>query len=415
MARKGLPGQNWTTDYDFSSMGGPKPGAKGSVRWALSKGYNPYTGAKTTQSFKSILAAKRKKDAEDEKKKKDPYGVEDAITKYNTRQDKDSAAHQAWSKEVSSGLENWLGTSQNIRGDLTQRYEKQAKDLAAPTGLTANAPQVGGSAGTVLNPNQAATTASLNTHAGQTSALSKLSQLQGSSAWLNGEELANAGMKEFKYKQSQIPKIYNDAKNKYESELRKAVRDIEAKKELAMIQAQASMYGNELSLLGSLSGQQAQNQRALLDSQTDIYKTDQNNATDIEIADRNNVARASLERWKAQWKSLQGDPKREDKAWSSFLNGQQVEDPSTATEQFYRGGEEGNGLLPGAWIGAKEKFVNGSNQEQVMAGVQWLQSAAYELYPNDPNAADKAAQKLKKFLNKNQIDAAVRKFRELES
>jgi len=394
-------------------MGGPKPGAKGSVRWALSKGYNPYTGSRTTQSFQQILSAKRKKDAAAAKKAADPYGVEDAIKTYNTRQDKDSAAHQAWSKEVSAGLENWLGTSQNIRGDLTQRYEKQAKDLAAPTGLTANAPTVGGSSGTVLNPNQAATTASLNTHAGQTSALSKLSQLQGTSAWLNGEELANAGMKEFKYKQSQIPKIYNDAKNKYESELRKAVRDIEAKKELAMIQAQASMYGNELSLLGSLSGQQAQNQRALLDSQTGIYKTDQNNATKLELADRNNVAKASLERWKAQWKRLEGDPDREDKAWSSFLNGQQVEDPSTATDQFYAGGDPANDLLPGAWIGAKERFVSGNNGDQVNAGVEWLQSAAYELYPGDPKAAEKAAERLNKYLNRAQINAAIKKFRQL--
>lgn len=360
MARKGLPGKNWTTDYDFSSLGGPGAGKIGGVRWALSKGYNPYTGERTNKSFKQILAAKREKDRLEEERKKDPYGVEKAITKYNERQDKDKAAHQAWSKEVGAGLENWLGSTSNIRSDLNQRYEQNAKDLAAPVNLGSNAAQVGGSAGTVMNPNAATLTSATGTHAHQTNALSKLSEIQGTSAWLAGKDLSDAGMKEFKYKQSQIPKIYNDAKNKYESELREAVRDIEAKKELAMIQAEASMYGSQLGLLGSLSGDQAANQRELLKSQTDIRNTDANNASDERIALMNN----SLERWKAQFTN-KDDPKSVGELWSSFYNGQFGENDA-GRKAFFVGGEGNNkgNLLDGAWVGAKFLFDASAMQDE---------------------------------------------------
>ena len=371
MARKGLPGKNWTTDYDFSSLGGPGAGKIGGVRWALSKGYNPYTGERSNKSFKAILAAKRKRDAEEEERKKDPYGVEKAIKKYNERQDADKKAHQEWSTAVGTGLENWLGSTNNIRSDLNQRYEQNAKDLAAPVNLGSNAAQVGGSAGTVMNPNAATMTSATGTHAHQTNAMSKLSEIQGTSAWLSGKDLSDAGMKEFKYKQSQIPKIYNDAKNKYESELREAVRDIEAKKELAMIQAEASMYGSQLGLLGSLAGDQASNQRALLDSQTDIRNADANNASRERIAMMNN----SLERWKAQF-SNKGDSTDFNEMWSSYYNGQFGEDAAGNKRIFDVGGQ--GQLLDGAWLGAKQLFSAGAENDQnikAMLGDQSIEEA----------------------------------------
>lgn len=410
---KGLPGKNWTTDYDFSSLGGPGAGKIGGVRWALSKGYNPYTGEKSNKSFKQILAAKRKKDAEAEEKKKDPYGVEKAITKYNERQDKDKAAHQAWSKEVATGLENWLGSTSNIRSDLNQRYEQNAKDLAAPVNLGSNAAQVGGSAGTVMNPNAATLTSATGTHAHQTNAMSKLSEIQGTSAWLAGKDLSDAGMKEFKYKQSQIPKIYNDAKNKYESELREAVRDIEAKKELAMIQAEASMYGSQLGLLGSLAGDQADNQQALLGAQTDIRNVDANNASRERIAMMN----ASLERWKAQFQNKGGD-KNFNEMWSSYYNGQFGED-AAGNKRVFEVGNQGK-LLDGAWLGAKALFADGAATDsniKAMLGGQNINDArmasitefarqAIGSYGNNKTMINRAKTKLYTLAGKKMVEKA---------
>lgn len=413
MARKGLPGKNWTTDYDFSSLGGPGAGKIGGVRWALSRGYNPYTGERTNKSFKQILAAKRQKDAEEAERKKDPYGVEKAITKYNDRQNKDMAAHQAWSKEVATGLENWLGSTSNIRSDLNQRYEQNAKDLAAPVNLGSNAAQVGGSAGTVMNPNAATLTSATGTHAHQTNAMSKLSEIQGTSAWLAGKDLSDAGMKEFKYKQSQIPKIYNDAKNKYESELREAVRDIEAKKELAMIQAEASMYGSQLGLLGSLAGDQADNQQALLGAQTDIRNVDANNASRERIAMMN----ASLERWKAQFSNKGGD-KNFNEMWSSYYNGQFGEDAAGNKRIFEVGGQ--GKLLDGAWLGAKALFADGAASDpniQAMLGGQDINAArmasvtefarqAIGSYGNNRTMINRAKTKLYTLAGKKMVEKA---------
>lgn len=413
MARKGLPGKNWTTDYDFSSLGGPGAGKIGGVRWALSKGYNPYTGERTNKSFQQILAAKRQKDAEEAERKKDPYGVEKAITKYNERQNKDMAAHQAWSKEVGTGLENWLGSTSNIRSDLNQRYEQNAKDLAAPVNLGSNAAQVGGSAGTVMNPNAATLTSATGTHAHQTNAMGKLAEIQGTSAWLSGKDLSDAGMKEFKYKQSQIPKIYNDAKNKYESELREAVRDIEAKKELAMIQAEASMYGSQLGLLGSLAGDQANNQRALLGAQTDIRNTDADNASRERIAMMN----ASLERWKAQFQGKDGS-KDFNEMWSSYYNGQFGEDAAGNKRIFEVGGQ--GKLLDGAWLGAKALFADGAASDpniQAMLGGQDINAArmasvtefarqAIGSYGNNRTMINRAKTKLYTLAGKKMVEKA---------
>lgn len=396
---KGLPGIKWTTDFDFSSLGGPKSGARGGVRWAMSKGYNPYTGKKTTKSFQQILDERRKKE-------EDPYGIEESIKNYNERQDKDMAAHQQWSSDVSKGLETWLGEQGNLRSDLTARYEKQANDLATPSGIMNNAPTVGGSAGSVMNPNLEQAQSQQQAATANSSALQKLTQLQGSSAWLDSQDWATAQMKNFKYQQSQIPKIYNAAKNKYETELRKAVKDHEQKKELAQIQANATMYAAQLSLLGNLTGQQAQNQRNLLDNTTDLQQTNLDNASRERIAAANNSAAMARENLKAQLAAMKGDGrKREDTAWGAFMQGVKGMNQATGEEGFYDselvaggGYKQGTELLPGAVLPATDIF----NQKYTGANVKatneyianWVDIAYNDLYPGNKRAAAQAVNRL---------------------
>jgi len=396
---KGLPGIKWTTDIDFSSLGGPKAGARGGVRFAMQKGYNPYTGKKTNKTFQQILDERRKKE-------EDPYGVEESIKKYNDRQDKDMAAYQQWSSDVSKGLETWLGEQGNLRSDLTARYEKQANDLATPSGIMNNAPTVGGSSGSVMNPNLEQQHAQAQTAANNSKALQKLTQLQGSSAWLDSQDWATAQMKNFKYQQSQIPKIYNAAKNKYESELRAAVKDHEQKKELAQIQANATMYAAQLSLLGNLTGQQAQNQRNLLDNTTDLQQTNLDNQSRERIAQMNNDAQTARANLKAQLDALKGDGrKREDTAWSAFMQGVRVVNQATGQEGLYASVLDGSGkyvpsseLLPGAVLPASEVFnqpYKGANVRKTNEFIaNWVDIAYNDLYAGNKRAAAQAVNRL---------------------
>jgi hypothetical protein len=213
-------------------------------------------------------------------------------------------------------------------------------------------------------------------------------------------------MKNFKYTQSQIPKIYNAAKNKYETELRKAVKDHEQKKELAQIQANATMYAAQLSLLGNLTGQQAQNQRNLLDNTTDLQQTGLDNASRERIAEMNNAAAMARENLKAQLASLQGDGrKREDTAWSAFMQGVKGMNQATGEEGFYDsqlipggGYKQGTNLLPGAVLPAVDIFnqkYSGANVKATNEYIaNWVDIAYNDLYPGNKRAAAQAVNRL---------------------
>ncbi len=320
----------------------------------------------------------------------DPLGIKKVVDAFNKKQDAASASHQTWSKDVRSLLESSLGNIYNAREASDKAYQDRMRQLAPPA-VGQNAPTVAsasgaGAGGSVTDPNQAVSNAQTVAQSEQAKAMQSLAALQGSTNNANRLDFMTGQLKNYDYYSSQIPAMYNEAKTKYENSLTSAVMDLEGKKEIAQIGADARTYSAQQNLIASLAGVQGANSRAVIQALTSQYNNDQDNATAVETTTqtnntrrqiaanqisnqwRMNASRVAESRRKAQAAGGQKLREWQQKQFQAFMQGKAGRD-DTGLEVF-----GGAGTIPPA-----ADLFRGNANQKVIGARQWLTIATKQL------------------------------------
>lgn len=333
----------------------------------------------------------------------DPYGIKKATQYEYGRIDAQLKKHQQWAGDVRKLTESSLQNLYNAREASNTALQERLKGMATTGQTNGNAPQVSGSGGTggaaVTDPNQGQTNANNVALQQQDKAFRSLAALQGQTALANNTDYIAQHLKGFDYYTGQLPALYNEAKAKYTEQLTNAIMDIEQKKELANIQANASMYGAQQQLMGQLASVQGADNRALIQALSGQYAVDQNNATRIQTntADNNTRRDIAAEQAKIDWAKIKSDAqskistgqlntkKWHKQMWDAFLKGQPVVDPASGSEAYIH---PINGkLLPGAVMAGSELLRSKDLRKQVNGAKTWLNIAVNQLGMNKKQAA----------------------------
>lgn len=335
----------------------------------------------------------------------DPYGIKKATQYEYGRIDAQLKKHQQWAGDVRKLSESSLQNLYNAREASNTAYQERLKGLATTGQTNGNAPQVSGSGGTatqVTDPNAGQTNANNVALQQQAKAQQSLAALQGQTALANQTDYIAQHLKGYDYYTSQLPALYNEAKAKYTENLTNAIMDIEQKKEIANIQANASMYGAQQQLLGQLASVQGADNRALMQAVTQRYGVDQNNATRVEVANANNASREQIAagNQKLKWAELRADAqdriskgtltarKWYQEVWSSWLKGTPVKHAASGTDQFVDPtGLGGNELLPGATTAGSDLLKSKNIRVQAQAVKNWMNIAVNQLGMSKRDAA----------------------------
>lgn len=328
----------------------------------------------------------------------DPLGIKKVVDAYNRKQDTASTAHQAYAGDVRKLLESSLQTIYNAREQTNTAYQNRLKEIQPPA-VGQNAPTVGsasgaGAGGAVTDPNQSLSNAQTASQREQAAAQQSLAALTGRTNLLNNSDAMIAQLKNYDYYTSQIPALYNEKKTKYETELTNAVLDIEGKKEIAQIGADARTYAAQQNLIGALAGVQGQNSRAVIQALTGMYNNDQDNATSVQntTANNNTRLRISNNQIANQWamnsariqaaqrtaasKGAQSLRQFNVKQWQAFLQGKPGVDQDGL--QSFSG--------TGAITPGRELLKSGNVNNRIAAARQWLQIATKQLHMSPQNA-----------------------------
>ena len=323
----------------------------------------------------------------------DPLGIKSAVTQYNNRQDVFQKKHQDWVGDVRKWSEASLGTLYNAREGANNAYVERLRGIGAPV-AGANAPLVGSTTGAnaVADPNAAGTNALNQNAAAQAKANQGLAALRGNQDNQNQLDYVANQLKGFDYYASQIPALYNENKTKYENSLTSAILDLQAKKEIAQVGADARTYSAEQNLIASLAATQGKNSSALINAIAGIQQTESRNATNVQVAginakSRQAVSQASINAaWNRQTRTLQAGAQKarqngtlakfHQTTWQSFLKGVPVKDPTTGYDSFDQ---------PGAVPPAMSMLQNPKTAPGVTA--RWLQIAKHQLKMSRKDAA----------------------------
>jgi hypothetical protein len=322
----------------------------------------------------------------------DPLGIKKYTDAYNKKQDSRSTAHQGWAKDVRALLEGSLGNIYNARESSDKAYQDRMRQLAPPA-VGQNAPAVasasgGGAGGQVVDPNQAVSNAQTVAQSEQAKAMQSLAALQGSTNNSNRLDFMTGQLKNYDYYSSQIPAIYNAAKTKYEEGLTSAVMDLESKKSIAQIGADARTYSAQQNLIASLAGVQGANSRAVVQALTGMYKTDQDNATDIQTTTQNNTTRRqiSANQIAATWR-LGSARLAQQQAQAAAKGGQKLREWQKKQFDAFMQGKAGRNAIGeetfsdkavGAITPGASLFAGNANQK-VLGARQWLTIATKQL------------------------------------
>ena len=321
----------------------------------------------------------------------DPLGIKKTVDAYNKKQDAASTAHQAYAGDVRKLLES-------SREQANTAYQNRMREIGAPP-VGQNAPTVasasgGGAGGAVADPNQALSNAQSVSQRDQAQAIQSLAALTGRTNNLNNLEAITGQLKNYDYYTSQIPALYNEKKTKYETALTEAVMDIEGKKEIAQIGADARTYAAQQGLIGALAGVQGQNSRAVVQALSGMYNNDQDNQTSIQnttqtnntrrqisanqIANqwRMNGARMQAARQQAAAKGAQAARQFNVKNWQAFLQGK------PGVNEF--------GVkvfdAPGSIKAGRDLLGSQNVQDRISGARQWLIIATNQLGMSKPAA-----------------------------
>lgn len=328
----------------------------------------------------------------------DPLGIKKVVDAYNRKQDTASTAHQAYAGDVRKLLESSLQTIYNAREASNTAYQNRMRELAPPA-VGQNAPTVGsasgaGAGGAVTDPNQSSSNALTAAQGDQARALQSLAALQGNTANLNRSDAIIGQLKNYDYYMSQIPSLYNEKKTKYETELTNAVLDIEGKKEIAQIGADARTYAAQQNLIGALAGVQGQNSRAVIQALTGMYNNDQDNETSVANTAANNATRERISanqisnQWRmnaARIQAAQQQAARKGaqslrqfnvKQWRAFLEGKPGID-NLGVKLFD---------APGAITPGRDLLKSSNVNNRIAGARQWLQIATKQLNMSPVNA-----------------------------
>ncbi|NBU11687.1 MAG: hypothetical protein EB141_00935 [Verrucomicrobia bacterium] len=317
-----------------------KVGKKKNTRWVVT----PKVKAPTEPSLGGTTAADD-----------DPLGIKSALTQFNNRQDAYQKKHQDWAGDVRKWSEASLGTLYNAREAANNAYVERLRGIGAPV-AGANAPVVGSTTGAtpVADPNAAGTNALNQNAAAQAKANLGLAALRGNQDNQNQLDYVANQLKGFDYYAAQIPAIYNESKTKYENSLTSAVLDLQAKKEIAQVGADARTYAAEQNLIASLAATQGKNSTALINAISGIQQTESRNATNVQVAGINAKSRQAISQasinaaWNRQTRTLQAQAQKARQngtqakffqtTWQSFLKGVPVKDPTTGVDSFNQPG-----------------------------------------------------------------------------
>jgi len=321
----------------------------------------------------------------------DPLGIKKYVDAYNRRQDAAAGLHQSFAGDVRPLLERSLQDIYTAREASNRAYQDRLRQLAPPA-VGGNAPTVGsasgaGAGGVVTDPSQSLSNAQTVAQSEQARAAQSLANLYGNTTNLNRLDTITAQLKNYDYYMSQIPALYNEKKAKYETALTEAVLDIEGKKDIAQIGADARTYAAQQNLIGALAGVQGQNSRAVIAALTGLYTTDQDNETSvlnttqsnttrqqIAAANRVNAWRMNAERISAarQQAEAKGKGKLREfyvKQWQAFLQGKPGVD-QYGTQSYGAAGAVPPGI---------DKFTDGTVKEKIATARQWLIIATNQL------------------------------------
>jgi hypothetical protein len=326
----------------------------------------------------------------------DPLGVMAAAKPQLDYLDKQSASHQSWAKDVRKLTESSLQNIYNAREAVNSAYTSRFQNAGSPT--NGNAPVVGDSSGGTVTDRNAAQTAANSQYAqNMDKAQVALAGLQGKTDNLNQLDYVTQNLKNYDYYTSQIPALYNEAKQKYTQSLTSAVMDLESKKEIAQIGADARNYGAEQRLIGTLATVQGADSRALTQGQVSMYNSDQRNQTSIQNTNSTNQSR---ERVAAMNQNTAFTRLRATLANQSSKNAQTRQVWIKKQADAYLAGKPvdiGNGqklfldpithkLLPGATM-AGSTLLASDNPNDIAQGVRgWLSMAVSQLYMSPTEA-----------------------------
>jgi hypothetical protein len=336
----------------------------------------------------------------------DPFGINKMAKPQLDRLDRYSAAHQQWAGDVRKWTESSLQNIYNAREASNNAYAARLGSGGAAVGNNGNAPVVSGSSGGtggVADPNQAITNANANYTRDMNQAQVALANLSGRTDNANQLNFMAQQLKSYDYYASQLPALYNEAKQKYTASLTSAVMDLEGKKEIANIKADASMYGAQQRLLGSLAGVQGAGDRAQLAATTSLTNNNNDNATTVATTDANNRARiqvagmnqqTALARIRQQGvnasrKSSLARSQWEKKQWDSFFNGTPAVVQPSGLKLFYDPNNDGK-LAKGAVAPGSELLTHSDPNKQIAGLKNWLHIAVHQLHMTPRKAANYA-------------------------
>jgi len=315
----------------------------------------------------------------------DPFGIKGALTSYNARQDLASQKHQSWAGDVRKFAEATQGTLYNAKEASNNAFVERMRGIGAPV-VGANAPAVASSSGgTPVADSNAAGTNALNANAvAQSKANTGLAALAGNQNNLNQLDYVSGQLKGLDYYASQIPSIYNESKTKYENQLTSAVLDLQAKKEIAQVGADARTYSAEQNLIASLAATQGRDSTALMQAISSNQIASAGNASRETVATAANASRERVSQntvnaaWNRQSRTLAAasakaktngtQAKFWQKTYQDYLKGIGIEDPGTGVKTYTQAGS-----VPPASV------LLGNPATRVAGTVKWFQIATGQL------------------------------------
>lgn len=325
----------------------------------------------------------------------DPFGIKGALTSYNARQDLASQKHQSWAGDVRKWAEASQGTLYNAKEASNNAFVERMRGIGAPV-VGANAPAVASSSGgaPVADSNAAVTNALNANSVAQSKANTGLAALSGNQNNLNQLDYVSGQLKGLDYYASQIPSIYNESKTKYENQLTSAVLELQAKKEIAQIGADASTYGAEQNLIASLAATQGRGSAALIQAISGNQIASAGNASRETIATAGNASRErvaninSLAAWDRQTRTLKAAAAKAktngtqaslwQKTFRQYMEGVPVADPGTGFDSYTQ---------PGAIAPASQFLTQGTPAQAVAGTVRWLRMGYGQLGMTKAQAA----------------------------
>lgn len=322
----------------------------------------------------------------------DPLGIKTYLDAYNKQIDTQETAHKAWAGDVRKWTESSLQNIYNAREAAANSYKESVKlNTVSPVGQ--NAPVVGSSSGSatgVADQYQQQSNARSTAQVEMDKAQSAIAALNADTLKLDQSGYVAAQLQNYDYWASQLPAQYNAKKQKYAESLTSAVLDLEGKKEIAQIGADARMYGAQQQLLGALAGVQGADNRALIGALTSLQNTQSNNQTRVNVANANNQSRqqiASANR-EVQWARIrqQRDAaaakggldlrKFHNQQWAAFWNGTPVDDGAGGKAFYFTTPMGGQGpLRPGATPAGSDLLNSKDAKQQVLGAKMWMHTA----------------------------------------